>query len=112
GVPNAGRVVRAGEHVLRPSNVHSGAIHAFLSALRAAGFEGASSPVRIDDDGSERLVLIEGDVPVPPYPAWARSDRALTSIAVLLAEFHRASRTFDPAGWTWSTEMADRAGGS
>jgi len=112
GVANAGAVVRVGEHVLRPSNAHSGAIHAFLSAIRAAGFEGASAPVGIDPDGRERLVFIDGDVPVPPYPAWARSDTALTSIAALLAQLHRASRTFDPGGWTWSTEMADPAGGS
>ena len=112
GVANAGAVVRVGEHVLRPSNAHSGPIHAFLSAIRAAGFEGASLPVGIDPDGRERLVFIDGDVPVPPYPAWARSDAALASIAALLAELHRASEIFDPSGWTWSAEMADPAGGS
>jgi len=88
GVANAGSVVRVGEHVLRPSNPHSAAIHALLSALRGAGFEGASLPVGIDDDGRERLVFIEGDVPVPPYPGWAQSDAALASIAVLI---HRRS---------------------
>lgn len=111
GVANAGRVVRVGEYVLRPSNAHSGAIHAFLSAIRAAGFEGASLPVGIGADGRERLVFIDGDVPVLPYPTWAQSDTALTSITALLAQFHRASRTFDLDGWTWSTEMADPVGG-
>jgi hypothetical protein len=112
GVANAGLVVRVGAQVLRPSNEHSTAIHTFLSALRTGGFEGASAPVGIDADGRERLVFLEGDVPVPPYPAWARSDAALTSIAALMADFHRASRTFDPGAWTWSDEMADPAGGS
>ena len=112
GIANAGAVVRVGEHVLRPSNAHSGAIHAFLCAIRDAGFEGASLPVGIDPDGRERLVFIDGDVPVPPYPAWARSDAALASIAVLLGGLHRASEIFDPSGWRWSAEMADPAGGS
>ena len=71
GVANAGAVTRtAGGHVLRPSNPHSRSIHRFLASLRTeAGFDGAPAPVGVDDDGRERLVFVEGDVPVPPYPA-------------------------------------------
>lgn len=97
--------------MLRPSSAYTEAIHAFLVAARAAGFHGASLPVGVDVDGRERLVFIEGDVPLPPYPAWARSDTALESIATLLYRLHAGSQTFDPADWTWSTEMADPAGG-
>lgn len=111
GIANAGRVVRVGGHVLRPSNPHTGAIHAFLSALSNSGFDGASVPVGIDSDGRERLVFIEGEVPLPPYPEWAQSDAALASIAALLARFHRGSQTFDPAALTWSAEMVDPVGG-
>lgn len=111
GVANAGSVVRVGDHVLRPSNPHSWVIHGFLSALRATGFDGASCPVGIDDDGRERLVFIDGDVPVPPYPDWAQTDDALGSIAALLARFHDASRAFDPTGVSWNDELADPAGG-
>ena len=111
GVANAGAVVRIGGHVLRPSNPHSRSIHRFLSALRASGFEGASAPIGIDDDGRERLVFIEGEVPVPPYPGWAQRDDALASVTTLLREFHDASRTFDPDGSSWSNEMADPSGG-
>ena len=68
GVANAGAVVRVGPHVLRPSNPNSASIHRFLSALRNAGFDGASEPVGIDADGRERLVFIDGDVALPPYP--------------------------------------------
>lgn len=112
GVANAGKVTRVGDHVLRPSHPHSGSVHAFLRALRAAGFDGASLPLGIDEDGRERLVFIPGDVPLPPYPDWARSDAALVSVAVLLREFHAASATFDPAGRTWNAGLADPAGGS
>lgn len=77
GVANAGRVVRRGEFVLRPSNPHSKTVHTFLRKLRATGFEGASLPVEIQDDGHERLVFIEGDVPVPPFPTWVQTDDAL-----------------------------------
>lgn len=60
GVANAGRVTRVGEQVLRPANPHSRSIHRFLAWLRSAGLEGASVPVRIDPDGREGLVFIEG----------------------------------------------------
>ena len=111
GVANAGSVVRVGEHVLRPSNPHSGSIHCFLSWLHASGFTAASVPVGIDDDGRERLMFIDGTVPVPPYPGWAQTDAALTSIAQLLRGLHDAAAPFDPSGTTWSTEMADPVGG-
>ena len=111
GVANAGSVVRVGGYVLRPSNPHSGSIHSFLSSMHRVGFRGASVPVGIDDDGRERLTFIEGDVPVPPYPAWAQTDSALASTAELLRGLHEAARSFDPSGMTWSEEMADPAGG-
>jgi hypothetical protein len=112
GVANAGSVVRVGEHVLRPSNMHSRSVHRFLSALHDSGFDGASKPVGIDDDGRERLIFIEGDVPVAPYPRWAQSDAVLASMASLLRALHDASWTFDPSGLSWSDEMADPTGGT
>lgn len=113
GVANAGAVTRIGEHVLRPANSHSESIHRFLRALRAAGFDGASMPVGIDPDGRERLVFIEGDVAVPPFPAWVQTDDSLVSVAILMRRFHEASRRIDLAeGSTWSREMADPTDGS
>jgi len=112
GVANAGRVTRDGAYVFRPTNPHSLSVHALLAAVRGAGFEGASVPVGITDDGRERLLFIEGEVPLPPYPPWSQSDEALASMARLLLEFHRASRAFSPEGLSWSHEMADPEGGS
>jgi thiamine kinase-like enzyme len=112
GVANAGQVVRRGEFVLRPSNPHSKSVHSFLKKLRSTGFEGASLPVEIQNDGRERLVFIEGEVPVPPFPAWAQTDDALASIAVLMRSFHEASSQVPVGPGTWSDEMADPAGGS
>lgn len=111
GVANAGAVVRRGQYVLRPSNEHSESIHRALSSLRASGFEGASNPVDIEPDGRERLEFIEGDVPIPPYPEWARTDEALASVAVLIRGLHDASTQIDLTTGTWSEEMADRQGG-
>jgi len=111
GVANAGAVVRQGSHVLRPSNQHSATIHRALSSLRATGFEGASYPVGIDADGRERLEFIDGDVPLPPYPDWARSDEALESVAHLMRGVHDASMAINLTSGTWSMEMADPRGG-
>jgi hypothetical protein len=111
GVANAGQVIRHGEFVTRPSNPHSSSIHSFLTALRGTGFEGGSLPVEIQDDGRERLVYIEGDVPIPPFPAWAQSDATLGSVTALMLGFHRASALVDEPLSTWSDELADPQGG-
>jgi hypothetical protein len=110
GVANAGEVVRSGEFVLRPSNPFSATIHGFLKALRGTGFQGASLPVEIGN-GRERLIYIEGDVPVPPFPAWAQSDEAVASITRLIRSFHEASRKVGIHPGLWSEEMADPEGG-
>jgi hypothetical protein len=112
GIANAGRVVRVGPHVLRPSSPYSGSIHAFLRAVKDAGFEGAPIPVGIEGDGRERLVFIEGEVPVAPYPDWSQSETALASIATLLRGLHEAARAFDPQALTWNDGLADPAGGT
>ena len=113
GVANAGSVVRSGDHVLRPSNPHTPTIHRFLGFIAGAEFEGASQPVGVDGDGRERLRFVDGDVPLVPYPDWAQSDAALGSIARLMRRFHLAASGFEQlADDTWSTEMADPAGGS
>ena len=111
GVANAGHVRRQGRYVLRPASVHSAVIHGFLAALRAHGFDGASRPVGIDPDGRERLVFIPGDVAIPPYPAWAQTDRSLASMARLLRRYHDASGHVGAPRGSWSDEMADPQGG-
>ena len=112
GIANAGRVVRAGPHVLRPSGPHTASVHAFLRAVRDVGFEGAPLPVGIDAGGRERLEFVDGDVPVAPYPGWSQTDVALASMARLLRGLHDASGRFDPEGHTWSDALADPAGGT
>jgi hypothetical protein len=112
GVANAGSVVRKGDFVLRPSNPNSEAVHAFLRGLRSAGFGGASLPVEIQADGRERLLFIEGDVAVPPFPGWAQTDQALSSIAALMRSFHEASSRLPVIPAMWSDELADPCGGT
>lgn len=110
GVANAGAVARIGNVVMRPANEHSDVLHGFLRHLRDRGFEGASEPIGVDD-GVELLRFIDGDVPVPPYPAWAQTDLAITSTARLIRGLHDASAGFDAKGVAWSNEMNDREPG-
>ncbi len=113
GITNAGAVSRQGDHVLRPANPWSPSVLRFLAAVGDTGFRGASRPVGdgLDPDGRERLELIPGEAPSPPYPAWAQTDEALASTAALLAGLHAAARAFDPSGWAWNDEVADPVGG-
>lgn len=108
GVGNAGAVVRVGGHVLRPTSPHSPAIHALLAHARAAGFAGVPEVLGVEPDGRERLRFIPGDVAIPPFPAWSRTDAVLASTAALLRAFHDATAGFvAPPGTRWSDEMAD-----
>jgi hypothetical protein len=88
----------------------------FDSRLPAGGerrrIRGCPDTGGIDEDGRERLVFIEGEVPVAPYPDWSQSDNALASIARLLRGLHDAARGFDPQGLTWNDRLADPAGGT
>jgi Phosphotransferase enzyme family len=111
GIANAGRVTRSGAYVLRPCGTYAGSIRPFLMSLREAGFDGAPLPAGQADDGRERFGYLDGDVPLPPYPQWARADDALASVGALMRRFHRASGSFSPAGSSWSPELADPAGG-
>lgn len=112
GVANAGSVVRKGDFVLRPSNPNSEAVHAFLLGLRSAGFEGVPLPIEIQADRRERLLFIEGDVAVPPFPAWVQTDHALSSITALIRSFHEASSRQPVIPAKWSDELADPRGGT
>jgi hypothetical protein len=113
GIGNAGAVVRLGEHVLRPTNPHTPAIHALLRHVRAAGFVGVPEVIGIDPDGRERLVFLAGDVPYPPFPGWSQADELLRSTASMLRRYHDAAAGFvTPDGLTWSDELADPAGGT
>ncbi|MGI9053022.1 MAG: phosphotransferase [Ilumatobacteraceae bacterium] len=112
GIANAGLVARGGSHVLRPSSRHAASIHAFLRAVRRAGFESASLPVGMDEDGRERLLFIDGEVRVAPYPDWSQSDIALASIARLLRGLHDAADGFDDQDLSWDDSLADPAGGT
>jgi hypothetical protein len=111
GVANAGAVTRLGGYILRPRNSQSEAITDFLESITRTGFVGVPRPAGVTPDGRDRFVYIDGDVPIPPYPAWSQHDEVLASITELLRQFHIASRTYDCSAWRWSNEMADPEGG-
>ena len=111
GVANAGAVVRRGDAVVRPANPFSASTHRFLRAIRQTGFHGAPEPLALETD-HELVSYIAGDVAHVPYPDWAQEDGALVSIATLLRRFHEASRTFDPTGESWASELCDPLGGN
>ena len=112
GVANAGAVRRVGNVVRRPANESSATIHALLRHVRRAGFDGVPEPRSLDPGGEEELTFIPGDVPFPPFPAWAQTDDALASTVKLLKGFHDATVGFvAPEGAAWSREMADPDGG-
>ena len=101
GTANRGLVVRIGDTVRRPLRATSPATHALLTHLSDVGFAGAPRLLGIDDKGREILSYIPGEAITAPYPRWALSDAALTSVADLLRAYHQAVASFDPTGYDW-----------
>lgn len=103
---------RRGVAVRRPAPPHAAGVHAFLAALRDAGFAGAPMPRRIDDGGWEELEFIQGDVPLPPFPWWSTGDPVLASVGGLLRRYHSAAASVPiDRAVAWPTDLADPHGG-
>jgi hypothetical protein len=102
GTANRGLVFRVGDTVRRPLRPTSPATHALLRHLDDVGFPGAPRFLGIDAKGREVLSYIPGQAIIPPYPKWALTDAALTSVADLLRAYHQAVATFDSGGRDWS----------
>src|SRR4051794_17937110 len=94
GTANRGLVVRVRDTVRRPLRTSSTATHAVLRYLEDVGFAGAPRFLDVDDEGREVLTYVAGETVTPPYPAWAMTDAALDSVAVLLREYHAAVAGF------------------
>jgi phosphotransferase family enzyme len=101
GTANRGRVVRIGDTVRRPQRATSPATRALLEHLAGVGFAGAPRFLGIDEQDREVLSYVPGAAVTPPYPEWALTDEALTSVAHLLRDYHAAVETFDPAPHRW-----------
>lgn len=105
GTSNHGLVVRVGDTVRRPQTPASPAVHALLRHLERVGFDGAPRLLGTDDQGREVLSFVAGEAATPPYPAWARSDTALASVADLLRRYHAAVEDFDPTPHHWGSRV-------
>jgi Phosphotransferase enzyme family len=105
GTSNNGLVVRVGNTVRRPQTAASPAIHALLRHLERVGFDGAPRLLGTDDEGREVLSFVPGDAATRPYPPWALTDAALTSVADLLRRYHEAVRGFDPTPHRWGSTV-------
>ena len=103
--------VRIGDTVRRPAGSSRTAVRDLLLHLESVGFDGAPRYLGVDDRDREVLSWIDGDVPLPPYPAWAMTDRALADLGGLVRRLHEATATFSTAATDWSTQWADPDGG-
>jgi hypothetical protein len=105
--------VRVGDTVRRHAGSSGAAVRELLLHLEAVEFDGAPRHLGTDDQGREVLSWIAGDVPLPPYPAWSMTDRALEDIGALVRRFHEAAASFVPPGDAdWAADWADPTGGA
>ena len=111
GTTNRGRVVRVGDTVRRPWRATSPATIALLDHLESVGFDGAPRFLDVDDQGREVLTYVPGSAITPPLPRAALTDAALSSVAVLLRDYHRAVASFDPAPHGWPASPPAPFGG-
>ena len=101
GIANRGKVVRVGNTVHRPQRDTSPATHALLQHLETVGFDGAPRFLGLDLQNREILSYVSGAPALVPYPDWALTDEALTSVAKLLRAYHDAVAGFDPTPYVW-----------
>ncbi len=101
GIANSGRVVRVGDTVRRPQRPTTPATRALLEHLADVGFPGAPRFLGVDERGREVLTYVAGTAITSPHPAWALTDEALVSVAVLLRDYHDAVSGFDPSRQAW-----------
>lgn len=101
GIANRGLVVRVGDTVRRPQRPTSPATQALLGHLADVGFDGAPRFLGVDDRNREVLSFVPGTAITWPYPAWALTESSLHSVAALLARYHQAVASFDPAPHDW-----------
>ncbi len=107
GAANRGLVIRVGDTVRRPTAPCWPATHALLAHLASVGFN-AAPRVLAADAATETLTYIHGRAAVPPLSAEMLTDAALVSVADLLRRYHRAVRSFDPAGYRWPRPIPAR----
>jgi hypothetical protein len=107
GTANRGLVIRVGDTVRRPAAPCWPATHALLAHLHSVGFDGAPR-VLAAGPANELLTYVHGRAAVPPLPAEMLTDGALISVAELLRSYHRAVRSFDPAGYRWPRPIPRR----
>jgi Phosphotransferase enzyme family len=106
GLANAGKVVRVGDTVRRPHGAHSEAVVAFMSHLRANGFDGVPRFHGFDAQGRAIFDYIGGDVDRDTDPVWARERVELESVARLQRGMHNAARSFDVGSFDrWDTSL-------
>jgi hypothetical protein len=89
-------VVRVGDTVRRPVGPHSPLVHALLTHLESAGFEGAPRFLGIDASGREVLSYIDGEVAGRPRPAWIADETRLVSVGRLVRAYDDAAASFTP----------------
>jgi aminoglycoside phosphotransferase (APT) family kinase protein len=95
-------VIRVGATVIRPTGLHSPAVHALLQHLESDGFEGAPRLLDIDvDRGTETLSFLDGETTDYPLAEAFRTDRAMISAAKLLLRLHEATTGFDDSVHSW-----------
>ena len=112
GFSHPGKVVRVGDTVRRPSNENAPGIGALLLHVAGTGCLDVPVPRGTDERGREVFSYVEGEVPVPPYPPWAVTDRALEGIGTLLRGYHDAAADFVPGPRArWASDLADPRGG-
>ena len=96
GMGSGNAVVRVGDTVRRPVRPQSASVAAFLHHLESVGFPGAPRYLGLDDRGREVMTYIEGDVGLPPFPAWVGEETLLVGVARLQHALHEAAASFFP----------------
>jgi hypothetical protein len=105
------QIVRVGSTVRRPTGRWTPGVHALLSHLEHAGYDGAPRVQGVDPQGREVLDYIDGEVVHPHHRHLIEPSEALAQVAATIRGFHDAVSGF-VAGerFAWSDRGSDPSG--
>ncbi len=83
-----GKIKKKKDKVLRPANLWTPYVHAFLTYMHENGFSCIPKPYGITEDGTEMVSYVEGVVYHDSLPEEIMTDEVLIEVAGLLRRYH------------------------
>ena len=91
-----GKISKADDKVMRPSNVWTHQVQLFLSFMHENGFHSIPKPYGVNESGMEIVLYVDGVVYNNSLPSEILTDEILIEVATLLRHYHDVGEKYIP----------------